>query len=342
MTFAPVDTDSPCVTVDFVTVADLLQGVGALTIPVVAVVMIARIAHKNPAQALLQEGRRAGGVRLYRWGIGVVVLGVLAVVAAAILSWFTSELCDRNSGTLALSGVVLAVIGALLAGGGSAYAARAGWVVLATVAALDVWIFYISLLALFTEETGVEGLLLLAFAIHAICMTLASRWSFNAKDLGPIERAKAGEAGRSLAAVWVFLASYSALSILRSESGIFDSAAGSAVAGALTLGALAVTMGSGYTKYAEAIHAKPPGPPVPPAPHIDSAAGSTDLSDPVAGGAAAGSTAAGPAGSPDPTGSLAATRAWETGQSLRKAESPGTTMSDGSATTPAITTRDAD
>ena len=29
--------------------------------------------------------------------------------------------------------------------------------------------------------------------------------------------------------------------------------------GALTLGALAATMGSGFTKYAEAIHAKPAG-----------------------------------------------------------------------------------
>jgi len=64
--------------------------------------------------------------------------------------------------------------------------------------------------------------------------------------------------------VWVFLASYSALSILRTENTIFDSAAGSAVAGALTLGALAVTMGSGYTKYAEAIYAKPAAPPPPP------------------------------------------------------------------------------
>ena len=262
MTLAPVETDLTRVTVEVVTLADLLQIVGAIAIPVLAALLIARIARQHPAQALLREGRRVSGVRLYRWGAGVTVVGVLAVVTAMILG-FSSESCDRTSGAVAVSGVVVTAIGALLAGGGSAYARRAGWMVMATVAALDVWIFYINLLAIFTDEEGVEGLLLLAFAIHAVCMTVACRWAFTAKDLGPIERAKAGEAGRALAAVWVFLASYSALSILRTENAVFDSAAGSAVAGALTLGALAVTMGSGYTKYAEAIYAKPAARPPP-------------------------------------------------------------------------------
>lgn len=258
MTFAPVETDPTCVTVEIVSVAELLQLAGAIAIPVLAVVFIARIARRHPAKEMVREGRRIGGVRLYRWGIGVMATGVLAVVTAIVMGSLSPELCDRASGSLAVSGIVVAVIGALLAGGGSSYARRAGWMVLATVAALDIWIFYLNLLAIFTEEEGVEGLLLLAFAIHAACMAVAARWAFTAKDLGPIERAKAGEAGRALAAVWVFLASYTLLSILRTENPIFDSAAGSAVAGALTLGALAVTMGSGYTKFAEAIYATPP------------------------------------------------------------------------------------
>jgi len=101
--------------------------------------------------------------------------------------------------------------------------------------------------------------LLLAFAIHGVCTTVAARWSFVTKDLGPIERAKAGEAGRTLSAVRAFLASYTALTLIRADEGIFATAAGSAVTGALSLGALAVTMGSGFTKYAEAVHAKPAG-----------------------------------------------------------------------------------
>ena len=108
------------------------------------------------------------------------MLGVLTVVAAIVIGSLSPELCDRASGVVAVSGVVVAVIGALLAGGGSSYARRAGWMVLATVAALDIWIFYTNLLAIFTEEEGVEGLLPLAFAIHAACMAVAARWSFTA------------------------------------------------------------------------------------------------------------------------------------------------------------------
>ena len=144
---------------------------------------------------------------------------------------------------------MVALLGALLVGGGWAYAIRAGWVVLATIATLDVWIFFINLLIDLADPAAVQGLLLLAFAIHAVCILVAARWSFNAMDLGPIERAKAGEAGRTLAAVWVFLASYAGLAMIREVNGVFDTAAGSAVTGALTLGALAVTMGSGFTKY---------------------------------------------------------------------------------------------
>jgi len=133
-------------------------------------------------------------------------------------------------------------------------------VVFATLATVDIWIFYISLLIELDDPEAVHGLLLLAFAIHATCIGLAARWSFAARDLGPIDRAKAGEAGRTLSAVWVFLSSYTALALFRDEDSILSTAAGSAVVGALTLGALAATMGSGFTKYAEAIHAKPAAP----------------------------------------------------------------------------------
>jgi hypothetical protein len=159
-------------------------------------------------------------------------------------------------------------------------------VVLATIAVLDAWIFYFNLIVGVDDPEAVRGLLLLAFAIHGICTTVAARWSFVAKDLGPIERAKAGEAGRTLSAVWAFLAAYTALTLVRSDSGVFDTAAGSAVTGALSLGALAVTMGSGFTKYAEAIYAKPAGPvaPVPgpaPAPTVTPAATEGNDSDPA-------------------------------------------------------------
>ena len=56
---------------------------------------------------------------------------------------------------------------------------------------------------------------------------------------------------RSIGAVWVFLAAYIVVSFFHNEKGPFDSSAGGAVLSALTLSALALTMGSGYTKYRE-------------------------------------------------------------------------------------------
>ena len=260
MTFAPVDTDPTCVSVSLTvdTPVELLLILGVLAIPAVAIPLIARIARMNPTREEQRLGHRPAGVRLLRWGIAVTTVGILGFTGGVILGATTPELCDQTSGVVAVSAIALVLVGALMIGGGWAAAIRSSWVVLATVATLDVWIFYVNLLTGLFQDTSVQGVLLLAFAIHAICSTIAGRWSFTARDLGPIERAKAGEAGRSLAAVWVFLVSYAAVSVLRQESGILNTPAGSAVIGALTVGALAVTMGSGFTKYAEAIHAARP------------------------------------------------------------------------------------
>lgn len=114
-----------------------------------------------------------------------------------------------------------------------------------------------------SNPESVQVLVVLAFTIHGCCTSVAARWSFTAMDLDPIGRAKAGEAGRTLGGVWVFLATYSVLAWLREDNDVFNSGAGSAVVGALTVGALAVTMGSGYTKYAEAIHGPHALPPLP-------------------------------------------------------------------------------
>lgn len=246
-----------CLAFDFGTGIDILFSIVVFAIPVAAVPLIARTARRHPSAALVREGRRRGGVQVFRVGLVLSGLSVAAMVTAFFIPASAANTCEPVAGYLTLAGVIVLFVGALMVGSGWAFAIRAGWVVLATIAVLDLLILYINVLVwIYGENSG--GLLLLAFAIHGICTLVAARWSFNAKDLGPIERAKAGEAGRTLGAVWVFLASYTALNVIRVENGIFDTAAGSAVTGALTLGALAVTMGSGFTKYSEAIHAKPP------------------------------------------------------------------------------------
>jgi len=55
------------------------------------------------------------------------------------------------------------------------------------------------------------------------------------------------------------VAAYVVVGLLHNEAGPFDSAAGGAVLSALTLSALALTMGSGYTKYREVMAEEEPG-----------------------------------------------------------------------------------
>jgi hypothetical protein len=253
-----------CVTVDIDGLVELLLAGGAVAVPALAVPLLMRIARRHPSRSFATQGRRLGGVTVCRWGIGAAALGLLGIVTALVVGAVDPQPCDSPASALAVASVVLTVLGALTAGGGWAFSLRANWVVLGTLAAVDVWIVYLTVVVGIEILQSVNVLVALAFIIHACCTGVAARWSFNAKDLGPIGRAKAGEAGRTLAGVWVFLAAYSLVAWLRDDNDVFASGAGSAVVGALTVGALAVTMGSGYTKYSEAIHGEPaaasPGP----------------------------------------------------------------------------------
>lgn len=282
MTFAPEPEVSGCISVTFGALADILLFAGLIAIPAISIPLIAGIARRHPSRDLLLFGRRPWGRRMYRWGSALVVAAVLGFAVAVWIAINETQSCETSpSGLVGFFSVVAGIVGVLVVGGGWASAIRAVWVVFATLATVDIWIFYFSLLIGLDDPNAVAGLLLLAFAIHGICIAVAARWSFTARNLGPVGRAKAGEAGRTLSAVWVFLASYSALAVFRNESGIFSTAAGSAVVGALTLGALAATMGSGFTKYAEAIHAKPAAP----KPAEGSAVSPPAIADPVTGAA---------------------------------------------------------
>jgi hypothetical protein len=257
MTPPPVTTATGCFVLQFGSLLDFVLVLGLLAIPAVSIPLFARVARRYPSQALRHEGPRRVGVRLYRVGLLIVLLSLAGIGVSIVLGNADPSSCDASSGIVAVVSVLLTLIGGLMIGAGWAYATRSNWLVLASIAVLDAWIFYFNLIVGADDPEAVRGLLLLAFAIHGVCTSVAARWSFVARDFGPVERAKAGEAGRTLSAVWAFLASYTALTLIRSDNGIFDTAAGSAVTGALSLGALAVTMGSGYTKYAEAVNAKP-------------------------------------------------------------------------------------
>ena len=68
----------------------------------------------------------------------------------------------------------------------------------------------------------------------------------------PLSRALGAEAGRTLAAVWIFWPPTPCSALVGGLGDAVDATVEAAVIGALTLGALAATLGSGVTKFVEA------------------------------------------------------------------------------------------
>ncbi len=117
-------------------------------------------------------------------------------------------------------GLLITLCGAMAAGVSWAVITQAGWVVLATFFALDVWIvFGMAMMNVKGMGNAPDAMLLLAFAMHAVCMYLTTVWAFHARNLTALAQIRAGEAGRSIGAVWVFLAAYIVVSFFHNEAG---------------------------------------------------------------------------------------------------------------------------
>lgn len=184
-----------------------------------------------------------------RWlltGCTVAALGLLAAGVCTAPEWLTVGI-----GLAFLVGLLLVVFGA-------AVSTEAGWVGFALVGVIDVLSLCLLLgYALVDPEHAPSALIgAVAFSIHAGCTAVACRWSFVVGTMPGSradDRAKAGETGRSLCALWVLLL-IAYLVIILDET-VLDRAVSlltSPIIVALTLGALAVTLGSGHTKYVEA------------------------------------------------------------------------------------------
>lgn len=100
-------------------------------------------------------------------------------------------------------------IGAILAGAAEAATRQSGWVLLAAFLSLDVWIVFGMLMThLESDPRAPDPMLLLAFSTHGVCMMLTTVWAFHARNLSTMAQVRADEAGRSIGAVWLFLAAY--------------------------------------------------------------------------------------------------------------------------------------
>lgn len=229
---------------------DLVQAVGQLLLPVGAAWTIVAISRRYPTHTERWSSRW-----LKSLGRPGVIAGALVVLAIGLLAFGASVLtsgCGGGMGVLGATGLLLTLSGAMAAAVAWAVITHAGWVVLATFFALDLWIIFGMTMMHFRDVPDApDSILVLAFAMHAVCMYLTTVWGFHARNLSTMAQIRAGEAGRSIGAVWVFLAAYIVVSFFHNEMGPFDSANGGAVLSALTLSALALTMGGGYTKYRE-------------------------------------------------------------------------------------------
>lgn len=244
-----------------------IQFLGALLILAVAVVIIGVVSQRHPTDTLRWTSRRIskllGRRSILYPALGLVLLGALGFGASVLLGVDAGPECARSVAILGALGLLTTLCGAMLAGVTWAVIKQAGWVVLASFLTLDLWIVWgMVMMHLKGAPDAPDPMLLLAFIMHAVCMYLTTVWAFRARNLSSLAQIRAGEAGRSIGAVWVFLAAYIVVGLLHNEAGPFDSAAGGAVLSALTLSALALTMGSGYTKYRE-VMAEETGRPTP-------------------------------------------------------------------------------
>ena len=234
----------------------VVQFAGALLIPAAAVLIVAVVSKRHPTDTLRWTSRRISTLLGRRAVLGcalaLLLVGLVAFGASIFVRVEGGPECAERVGMLGSLGLLMTLGGAMLAGVSWAVVKQAGWVVLATFLALDLWIVWgMVMMHLEGNPKAPDAMLLLAFVMHAVCMYLTTVWGFHARNLSTMAQIRAGEAGRSIGAVWVFLAAYIVVGVLHNDAGPFDSAAGGAVLSALTLSALALTMGSGYTKYRE-------------------------------------------------------------------------------------------
>lgn len=252
-----------CISLDLAghSAIDVVQSVGQWLVPLGAIGIILVVSRRYPTATNRWSSRRVYAVlgRPALLGLALLILGVgLTIFGTGILMPRDGAMtCSHAIQVVSAVGLLTTLIGALLSGAIWAVITQAGWVVLATFFALDLWIvFGMVMMNLNDAPEAPDAMLLLAFAMHAGCMYLTTVWAFRARDLEAMAQIRAGEAGRSIGAVWIFLAAYIVVSFFHNETGPFDSANGGAVLSALTLSALALTMGSGYTRYREVMAEK--------------------------------------------------------------------------------------
>jgi hypothetical protein len=144
------------------------------------------------------------------------------------------------AGWLFVSTVILFMLGVVMA------TAATEWVAIAAVAVADY-----GLMVLFLGLNGAHrATILVLLGVHGTCTAVTAGWSRRARGGTRAVRAKASEAGRILASGWiVVLLLYTASMGQRVSILLPDST----LVGLFIVTSISLVMGTGYTKYAEAM-----------------------------------------------------------------------------------------
>ncbi len=92
--------------------------------------------------------------------------------------------------------------------------------------------------------------LLVMLGTHGLCTSVASWWSYRTRSLDRLTKAKASEAGRVLAGGWLALVLLGIASTTEHDVSI---APGTTFVTVLVITAIGVVIGTGYTRYVEAV-----------------------------------------------------------------------------------------
>ncbi|GAA2015181.1 hypothetical protein JL107_08975 [Nakamurella flavida] len=198
-------------------------------------------------------------------GVALRLTAGVVLTASLLFGWVALDLFDgscRGALPTSMGWVGFGLfVGVLLAAVGTARRDQAGWVGFALVVNGDLGAAaYLAWKSLQDNEfTPTERLFLMAFAVHAVCVLVAARWAYAVGEhpgSDAVGRAKAGEAGRALAALWTLMGiAVVASAVLESDADIgtddLFTQLKTPIVVALTWGGLLATTASGFTKYVE-------------------------------------------------------------------------------------------
>jgi hypothetical protein len=180
-------------------------------------------------------------------GRALQILGVALVLTGSVLALFAgTDGCGHVSGTVGRLSAWFAFGGLPLIMLGSTIRTSTEWIAFGAIVVADFWLF----LLLCIGSVYHRAALLVMLGTHGLCIGVASWWSRRTRGGDRTTKAKAAEAGRVLAGGWLALVLLGIASTTDHDASLTPDTTFVSV---LVITAIGVVMGTGYTRYVEAV-----------------------------------------------------------------------------------------